>query len=234
MLLWRAEILTAARYIMPQYSGSATMYTLYGSPGAASLAVHWLLIEVGGPFEYVRIDTAAKQQKEPWYLELNPNGVVPTLMVDGEPRYECAALLLILAERHPHAHFLPPAATSEAGLYYQWMLHCANTLQPAFRHWFYPAEAAEEANIGAAQESARMRIEAAWDQVDAQLSRTQDYIVGATVTAVDFLATMLMRWSRNMPKPAASWPGIAEYIARMKSRPSFAELYRREGLTDWT
>ncbi len=53
------------------------MYTLYGSPGAASLAVHWLLIELGAAHEYVVVDTAAKQQKEGWYLKLNPNGVVP-------------------------------------------------------------------------------------------------------------------------------------------------------------
>jgi glutathione S-transferase len=219
---------------MPHSQESATMYTLYGSPGAASLAVHWLLIEIGAPIEYVQVDTARKQQKEPWYLALNPNGVVPTLIVDGEPRYECAALLLMLAERHPHAHLVPPTATSEAGLYYQWMLHCANTLQPAFRQWFYPGEAAGEANSAAAQEAARARIEAAWDRVDTQLARTQGYMIGATVTAVDFLATMLMRWSRNMPRPATQWPAIAEYVRRMKSRPSFAELYRRERLADWT
>jgi glutathione S-transferase len=210
------------------------MYTLYGSPGAASLAVHWLLIETGAPFEYVQVDTAARQHKEAWYLALNPNGVVPTLIVDGEPRYECAALLLMLAERHPHALLVPPAATSEAGLYYQWMLHCANTLQPAFRQWFYPAEAAGDAHVAAARECARERVEAAWDRVDTQLARTQGHMIGATVTAVDFLATMLMRWSRNMPKPATQWPAIAEYVRLMKSRPSFAELYRREGLTEWT
>jgi glutathione S-transferase len=44
---------------------------------------------------------------------------------------------------------------------------------------------------------------------------------------------MLMRWSRNMPKPATEWPAIAEYVARMKARPSFRTLYEREGLTEW-
>ena len=48
------------------------------------------------------------------------------------------------------------------------------------------------------------------------------------------MMTMLMRWSRNMPKPAHTWPALAEHAKRMKARPSFREVYAREGLTDWT
>ena len=53
------------------------------------------------------------------------------------------------------------------------------------------------------------------------------------VTAADFVTTMLMRWSRNMPKPATEWAAIAAYVKRMKARPSFKVLYEREGLTEW-
>lgn len=44
---------------------------------------------------------------------------------------------------------------------------------------------------------------------------------------------MLVRWSRNMPRPGTEWPAIRDYVARMKARPSFATLYEREGLTEW-
>ena len=44
---------------------------------------------------------------------------------------------------------------------------------------------------------------------------------------------MLMRWSRNMPKQAIEWPHLAALAARLKTRPSFATLYQREGLTEW-
>jgi glutathione S-transferase len=68
--------------------------------------------------------------------------------------------------------------------------------------------------------------------LDAHLS-SRDYLLGAQISAVDLLATMLMRWSRNMPKPATAWPALERYVQRMRSRPSFAELYAREGLTEW-
>jgi glutathione S-transferase len=44
---------------------------------------------------------------------------------------------------------------------------------------------------------------------------------------------MLMRWSRNMPRPVDSWPVLHAYAQRMKARPAFKETYAREGLTDW-
>jgi glutathione S-transferase len=207
-------------------------YTLYWSPGTASLAVHWLLLELDVPHELARVDLEGKQHKTDAYLQLNPNGVVPTLIVDGVPRYECAALVMLLAERHPEAGFVPALGTAARADYLMWTVHLANTLQPAFRGWFYPEEPAGAANVEAAKAVARARVEATWDRVAAHLAG-RTYMTGEAVSALDFYATMLMRWSRNMPKPATEWPAIAAYVARMKARPSFEALYKREELTEW-
>ena len=210
------------------------MYVLYYAPGAASLAVHWLLIELGVSFEARRLDLEAQEHKRPEYLTLNPNGVVPTLLIDGKPVYESAALISLLAERHAEAKLSPAVGTAERTTYLQWMFHLANTLQPAFRTWFYPEGAAGVANVDAARGEARPRIEAAWDRIESHLLSAGPMMCGERLSAVDFFATMLMRWSRNMPRPATSWPAIASYVARMKSRPTFRELYAREGLTEWS
>src|SRR5262249_46256026 len=135
---------------------------------------------------------------------------------------------------HPQRRFAPLQGTPERTAYLQWTLHFANTLQPAFRRWFYPDEPAGAENVEAVKQCARAEIEAAWDRVDALLSAGGPYICGGATTAVDFLGTMLMRWSRNMPRTATAWPAIADYVQRMKARPTFRDLYAREGLTDWT
>src|SRR5579863_2515086 len=82
-------------------------YRLFYMPGTASFAVHWMLLEIGAPFELSKVDFAVKAQHAPEYLALNPDGVVPTLIVDGTPRSETAALLMLLAERHPEARLAP-------------------------------------------------------------------------------------------------------------------------------
>jgi glutathione S-transferase len=113
------------------------------------------------------------------------------------------------------------------------MLHMANTLMPAFRAWFYPHEPAGADNAEAVKAEAQRRIEATWDRLANHLGEQRPCIAGEQRTAVDFSATMLMRWSRNMPKTALAWPALARHAERMRALPSFRELYRRERLTEW-
>jgi glutathione S-transferase len=179
-----------------------------------------MLIELGAPHELVKLDLEAGDQRKPAYLKLNPNGFVPTLIVDGTPLHEAAALLMLLAERHPQAGFAPPPGHPGRGAYLMWMFHLSNTLQAAFRDWFYPDRQGGVAATESLKESARGRIESAFDRIEAQIAGQGPCILGDRVGAVDFLGTMLMRWSRNMPKPATHWPAIAGYVARMKARRS--------------
>jgi len=191
-----------------------------------------MLNELGAPHKLVLVDFESKEQKSDAYVKLNPAGRVPTLLVDGVPRTECAALLMLLAERHPQSGFAPPPATNERAECVQWMFYFATTLQPPFRAWFYPHEPAGEAHIEIVKQQARRQIEPIWERIDAQLAGKQ-FFVGGKLSAVDFFATMLMRWSRNMPKPATAWPNIAAYVQRMRAMPSYVQTHRAEGLTDW-
>ena len=209
------------------------MYQLYYAPGAASLLVHWLLLELDLPHELRLVDTAAGQQRSPEYLALNPNGVVPTLVVDGQPMFEAAALAMTLADRHPHAHLAPAVDDPRRAAYTQWMFHLANAVQPLFRMWWYPHEPAGQEQAERVRESVRPRIEAAWDRLDAQLAGQGPYLLGDKVSVADFFLTMLMRWSRHMPRPATDWPHLAVLAERMKARPSFRLLYASEELTEW-
>jgi glutathione S-transferase len=209
------------------------MDVLYYAPGAASFLVHWLLIEVDAPYELRLVDTAARQQKTPGYLALNPNGVVPTLVIDGKPRYEAAALAMLLADRHPRAGLAPAFDAPQRADYVQWMFNLANMVQPLFRQWWYPGEPAGEANADALRAHCAPRIEAQWQRIDDHLAAHGPYLLGKDISAADFYLTMLMRWSRNMPRPATDWPHLAALAKTMKARPSFARLYAEEGLEEW-
>ncbi len=212
---------------------NSSIYTLYYSPGSASLAVHWMLIELDAPHTLALVDTAAGAQKQPEYLALNPNGVVPTLIVDGTPHYEAAALLMHLADAFPDAMLAPSLADPQRIAYSQWMFNLANMVQPLFRQWWYPHEPAGEANAEAVLQCVQPRIEAQWQRIDTHLAAHGPHLLGDRLSAADFYLVMLMRWSRNMPKQAITLPHLAALAARLKARPSFAELYAREGLTEW-
>jgi glutathione S-transferase len=210
----------------------SAMYTLYYSPGRAGLAIHWMLIELGVPFEARLVDFSTMAHKRADYLWLNPDGMVPTLVIDGRPHAECAALALMLAERHPEGGLEVPPGAPERSDYLQWMFYFANTLQPLYRAWFYTDEVGGVESAESVKARARARIEKVWDRVDARLQEAP-YIAGAKRTAVDFQAFMLMRWSRDMPKPADRWDAIADCLERMKAMRSFGLVHEREGLDIW-
>lgn len=209
------------------------MYTLLYSPGTAAMVVHQTLLELGIPHQLQKVALDQREQDAPAYRALNPNGHVPVLLVDGQPYFECAALVLLLAERHPEAALAPLPGEPLRPLYLQWMLHLANTLQPAYRQWFYPAEYGQAERETEVKESARARIEASFDRLDAHLAARGPYVLGERFGVVDLYATMLMRWSRNMPKPADEWPHVRALAALIKARPSWKKLYAIEELTEW-
>ena len=208
-------------------------YRLFYAPSTASLAVHWMLIELGVPFELEEVDFATQAQRSPAFLALNPSGRVPVLVVDGVPRAEVAALLMLLAERHPEAGLAPAIGSAGRADYLQWMLFLANTLQPAFRVWFYPDEPAGLDQVAAVQAKARADIEAIWARVDTRFADGRRYLLGERLSAADFLLTMLTRWSRAMPAPATAFPHLRAYVDQMRAMPSLREVHAREGLSDW-
>ena len=127
------------------------MYTLYYSPGTASMVVHLALLEIGAPHALRLVDFDADAQHSAEYLKLNPRGVVPTLVVDGRPVSESAALLMVLADRHPQAGLAPAPGTPEHEAWQQWIVYLSNTLMSTYRFWFYPSE------LGAAEHTPEVR-----------------------------------------------------------------------------
>lgn len=209
------------------------MYTLHYSPGTASMAVHLALIESGAPYALRKVDIERGEQRDPAYLAINPRGVVPTLVIDGRPRHESAALLLMLADRHPEAALAPPPGTPGREAFVQWLVYLSNTLMATYRFWFYPAELGAAEHPPAVRAALATKIEGAWDYLDRALAAHGPYLLGERVSAADLLLAMLMRWSRDMPRPASQWPALARLAELIRGRASWQQVYAVEGLDGW-
>lgn len=157
---------------------TAAAFRLYSSHGTAGLAVHWLLIELGVAFDLVMLDFGKQDQRAPDYLALNPAGRVPTLLINGVPHAEVAAPLMLLAERHPGHGLARSADHPDRGAYLQWMVMLANTLQPAFRAWFYADSAASDEAGAMIKDAARVQIEAFWERLDVHFADGRRYLLG--------------------------------------------------------
>jgi glutathione S-transferase len=107
------------------------MLTIYGAPHSRAFRVIWLANEIGIPYRLIPVAFGAPDSecKKPWYLQLNPNGKVPTIDDDGFILWESAAINLYLAEKHKS--WIYPSSLHGRGLLLQWTLFVANELEPA-------------------------------------------------------------------------------------------------------
>lgn len=91
------------------------MLTLYHAMhSTCSQKVRLVLHEKMLPFESRLVGIDRKEHLTPEYLKLNPNGVVPTLVDDGEPVIDSSVICEYLEERFPDVPLAPPDALGRA------------------------------------------------------------------------------------------------------------------------
>jgi len=92
------------------------MFVLHhGWRSSASRRVRLCLAEKGLKFESVLVDLTKMEQHSPQYLKLNPNGVIPLLILpDGRSLYESGTICEYLDETYPEPSLRPADAYGRA------------------------------------------------------------------------------------------------------------------------
>jgi GST-like protein len=101
--------------------------TLYTAPTPNGWKVSIALEEMGLPYEVRVVDFATNEQKADWYVKLNPNGRIPTLIDDGFALFESGAILIYLAEKT--GRFLPQDAQTRSRVI-QWLMFQMSAVGP--------------------------------------------------------------------------------------------------------
>jgi glutathione S-transferase len=176
------------------------MLILYFAPGASSMAVHIALHEIGAPFEGRPISLAKRVQQAPAFLAINPEGKVPTLLIDGRPLTEVAAILYFLAKRFPQAGLLPEHDVEGEAQAISWMSFIASSLHPARR-------------LGV--EGAKKMYELA----DQRLGEPE-WALGRYSIADIHLFRLYWRFANSVKPAPGTFPRLSAHYDRMMRRPA--------------
>ena len=177
------------------------MLTLYFTPGASSMAPQIALREIGAPFESHAISLARKEQHAPEFLAINPEGKVPTLLIDGRRLTEVAGILWYLARRYPEGGLLPVGDIEAEAHVVSWMSFIAATVHPARRRGLDHA----------------MGI---YGLADRRLGNSE-WAIGERYSIADIhLFRLFWRFSNSLKPEPGTFPSLEAHYARMMARPA--------------
>lgn len=194
---------------------------LWGFPRSSNVQkVLWALEELGLKYEHKEIGGTVGGTKEAAYLALNPNGLVPTLVENGEPLWESHAIVRHLYAQYGQspAHPASAVARARAGGWQDWQ---ATTLWPALRTLMIQLVRTPEAERDQKViDTARAQADAALAVLEGELSK-RAYLVNDDFTWGDIpVAVALQRWF-NFPLARQETRHVSEYYARIQKRAAF-------------
>ena len=195
------------------------MLTLYLSPGFSSMAPHIALHE-SVAFERRWISFAKREQYAPDYLALNPEGKVPTLLVDGLPLTEVAAILYYLAKCFPAADLFPADDPEAQAHVISWMSFIASTIHPARRIGGVRAERY-------VFEGSLERWKDVFETAEKRLER-RDWAVGCFSIADIHLFRLYWRFVESTHPAPTTFPGLSAHYDRMMARPAVRRVLEIE------
>ena len=203
------------------------MMKLYGTPNTRSTRVAWALEEAGAEYEFILVQLAKGEHKQPAFLSVNPAGKVPTL-VDGDlVLSESAAICTYIGDKFPQSGLVPPVTDlANRALYLQWCFFAMTELEPPLwamaRHTrLYP----KERQVPAIVETCKWEFERA-AAVLTQHLQGREYAVGIGFTAADIILTRILNWARG--QEMALNETLGNYTDRMLARPAVARANAKE------
>lgn len=201
------------------------MRKLWGRKNSSNvMKVIWLLEELALPYERIDVGGPFGRTKDPDYLAMNPNSVVPTLEEEnGFTLWESNVILRYLASTHADGTVLWPADLQARANVDRWMDWQQTTLGPPASTVFQGlVRTPPEKRNMAAIEHGKAVLGDAYALLDSQLAK-HDYIAGSEFTIADIpCGVHVHRWfSLDMVRPDLSH--LRAWYDRLLARPPYRE-----------
>jgi len=199
------------------------MLKVWGRKNSANVQkAMWAIGELALAHERIDIAGAFGRNREPAYLGLNPNGLVPTLEDGDLVLWESNTIVRYLASLHGQGTLEPadPKARAQASQWMDWQL---SVLGPAIHATFWglvrtPPEKRDLAAIAASKTNTTAAIEI----LDAQLAKTA-YVAGDAFSMGDIPVGIFGYRFHALVTERPPLPHFERWFAAISARPAFHE-----------
>lgn len=201
------------------------MLKLFGAPGMGSAVVEVVLQLANQPYEFVNTSFWEQNQHYPDLIKVNPQGKVPTLVLDdGSVMTESAAIIVYFAEKVPGLIPLEPA---KRAAFFRWMIFIAANIYAMFDIGDEPSRWVEgEAMQAALREKSVEKQKFFWGLLEQNLTPAP-YVLGKEMSALDVYIAMVSRWRPGRQWFNANCPKLAAAIALTEQHPVVAKIWEK-------
>ena len=185
--------------------------------------VMWAVGEIGLPYERIDIAGAFGKNREPGYLAMNPNGLVPTLEEeDGYLLWESNTIVRYLAAKHKSGVLEPADLRSRANAS-KWMDWQLSVAGPAITDCFWGLiRTAPEKRDHAAIEQSKKKTTAAVTMLDEQLGKTA-YLADDAFSYGDIPVGIVAYRYRQLVPDRPPLRHFERWYAAIAARPAFKD-----------
>lgn len=183
--------------------------------------VQWVCDEIGIPYEREDWGSGFRSTREPAFLALNPNALVPVIKDDDFVLWESNTICRYLAAKHGRVDLLPIEFKARA-LVERWMDWMTTELNSANRYAFSALVRKTPSFDDPTQIETSARN---WNKqmgvLDRHLASAGTHAAGGDFTLADIvLGLAVHRWLYS-PIERTDYPAIAAYYERLRARPAF-------------
>lgn len=197
--------------------------TFYNAPFSSSTPVWSALQELDVPHAQVDLDLKKGETRTPEHLARNPNGKVPTLVVDGAPMFEALAIMQWLGDRFGVDKGLWPAADSQDRLAaLSWSTWAYVSFAGTVRIWNMANSEAVRSEALASFADKELRGHLA--VLDGWLT-ARKYILGDDFSLADLIVGSSILWARVCKAPVDEYPHVKAWAEAVAARPSIRKAW---------
>ncbi len=182
----------------------------------------WAVGELKLPCERIDVGGAFGQTKDPFYLAMNPNSLVPTLEEDdGFTLWESNSVVRYLSARH--GGMLEPKDAKTRAKANQWMDWQLSVIGPAITPVFWGLiRTTPEKRDQAAIDAGKVKTTAAAQIMDEQLGKTA-FMAGDAFSYGDIPVGVMIRRYMELVPERPKMANLERWFGDIAARPAFQE-----------
>jgi GST-like protein len=197
------------------------MITLYSKATSNGRKASIMLEETGLSYRVRAMDLDAREQKEPWFIALNPQGRIPVIVDDDGPDgrsatvFESGAILVYLAEKS--GRFLPVDRRARADVL-KWLMYASTHLTFTGMQVHWQVRLRDEGrphDLLSVWQEENNRVYGAFEQ---GLADGRPFLAGDAYSIADIAAfPWIHRWKMQEIR-LGEFPAVSAWYARVGAR----------------